>query len=436
MSEPAKKPNQQPAPESYSPKAKPEIMRALGEQARSEETVANGTIPKTKGGTPMKPTDYDFQFSVFRDLDFTNCFTGLYCYLEGIQGVEDYDCAKKQGQPCRHPNCHHRCSLSLQDLAGRLFFLFDTVSGRAAAARGWGNRPTAIYREIYDTDGMIDFLMGYAGLVYEKYKDNLMEHIRKSIDAGCPVLARLKKDGAPYLDGKADSFRLITGCDGGKLLMPEAKGAQNKPKKAPRINDIDSVYAVTGRGKRKYTLLDGLKRIKRVMDCDRENGVWDEYIQAFSDSWEKLDALDVKAIKQLFRTAHDGTTWNCHNFAAPFRTHEYLEPTPEQYQNWIWDEWKNPRLSAIPAHTLGAVDDPLRLPPKTLIDWASDQSHNKQWQLHALYETRDWSKKYYRQMEWAGCETAVLLLQKIKEYDGYIYQAVCAMIAILEEDAQ
>jgi hypothetical protein len=75
----------------------------------------------------------------------------------------------------------------------------------------------------------------------------------------------------------------------------------------------------------------------------------------------------------------------------------------------------------------------VRLPLETLIDWASDQSHTRQWQLHALYETRDWSKKYYGEMEWGTCETAALLLQKIKECDDYLYQAVCAMIGILEE---
>ena len=62
-------------------------------------------------------------------------------------------------------------------------------------------------------------------------------------------------------------------------------------------------------------------------------------------------------------------------------------------------------------------------------------SHNRQWSVHALYETRDWSKKYYIQLEWANCENAMLLLQKLKEYDGYIYAAVCGMIEVLEGDS-
>jgi hypothetical protein len=398
-------------PESYQPKDKPEMMRALGEQAIPTK-LNKAHMVKTEGGGAR--VDFDYVFCGFRDLDFTNCFASLYMYLEGFAG--DADVLKQQQE--------------------RLFFLFDTVSGRSAALRGWGNEPTDIYQKIYDTDDMVDFLMGYTGYAFEKHTDNLAGQVRASLDSGFPVLARMKKDGAPYLDGKGDSFRVMIGYDGGKLRMAEPKGAQNPPKKAPKLGEIENVYVITGRVARRYTLLDGLRRILRVMDCDREAGVWDECIGAFSNSWEKLDGWSLGDIKQLFKTAHDCTTWNCHNFGAPFRTHEYLEPEPEHYQNWIWEELYDTRIRTIPTRAGCAEDDPLRLPPKTLIDWASDQSHNRQWQLHALYETRDWKKKYYRQMEWANCETALLLLQKLKEYDGYIYQAVCAMIEILEEESK
>jgi len=405
MSNPAKKPGRQ--PESYQPR-QPEIVRMAQEAQEAKSVLDKTRTVKSEGGGAR--VDFDYAFSGFRDLDFTNCFASLYMYLEDFAGAAN---VLKQQQE-------------------RLFFLFDTVSGRSAALRGWGNVPTEIYREIYDTDGMVDFLMGYTGYAYEKHTGDFAKQISASIGRGLPVLARLKKDSAVYLDGKGDSFRVIIGCDGGKLQMPEPKGAQNPPKKAPKPEDIESVYVISGKCARRYTLLDGLKRVKRVMDCDRENSVWDEYIAAFSGSWEKLDGWSLSDIKQLFKTAHDSTTWTCHNFAAPFRSHEYLEPEPGNYQNWIWDEWKDPVFLSSKGRTHG---DPLRLPPKTLIDWASDQSHNRQWQLHALYETRSWKKKYYRQMEWANCETAVLLLQKIKEYDGYIYDAVCAMIDTLEGGA-
>jgi hypothetical protein len=361
--------------------------------------------------------DFDYPFCGFRDLDFTNCFASLYMYLE--------DFAAETGV--------------LKQQQERLFFLFDTVSGRSATVRGWGNVPTAIYREIYDTDDMVGFLMGYAGYAYAKHTDNLAEEIRESIDRGIPVLARRKRDGTPYVDGNdylgvagGDSFRVIVGYKGDQLRMAEPKGAQKPPKEAPRLEDIASVYVITGKAPRQFTLLDGLRRIKRVMDRDREAGVWDQYIGAFENYWERLKDLPIQDLKQRFEYAWKGTTWNCHNFTSTFRTHEYLEPEPEHYKNWIWAELRDPRLGTIPTRTGRADDDPLRLPPKTLIDWACDDSHTRQWQLHALYETRDWSKKYYHQMEWGTCETAVMLLRKIKEDDEFVYQGVCAMIGILE----
>jgi len=406
MSEPAKKPGH--VPESYTPK-KPEIVGMVEQAQANAEQI---TAPQTQGGTSMNPTNYDFCFSPFRSLDFTNCFASLFMFLEGFEGEAD---VRKEQQ-------------------SRLFFLFDTVSGRSAAARGWGNQATDIYREIYDSDDMVDFLMGYTGYSYVKHAEGFAEHIRTSLAKGLPVLARLKKAGE-YMDDTGDSFRLITGFSGEKLQMPEPKGAQKPPKKAPKLSEIDSIYVITGKTQRKYTLLDGLRRIKRVMDADRDAGVWDNYIKAFECSWDWLNDISLKEIKALFERAHKGTTWNCHNFAAPFRSHEYLDTTPEHYQHWIWDELKDPRFGQPRPAPARPEDDPLRLPAKQLIDWACDQSHNRQWQIHALYETRDWSKKYYHQMEWAGCETAVLLLQKLKEYDGYIYSAICGMIGILEGES-
>ncbi|MHB9106048.1 MAG: hypothetical protein ACYDCO_03230 [Armatimonadota bacterium] len=421
MSVPMHKPGR--TPESYTPK-KPEIASVM--QERTGQPMQPGLNKahrvNTEGGGAY--IDFDYPFSGFRDLDFTNCFTCLYMYLEDFAGETG---VLKQQQE-------------------RLFFLFDTVSGRSATVPGWGGVPTAIYREIYDTDDMAEFLMGYAGYAYAKHTDNLAEHIRTSIDRGIPVLARMKKDGTPYVDSNeflaiagGDSFRVIVGYHGDGLRMAEPNGAQNPPQEAPTLEDIASVYVITAKAVRQFTLLDGLRRIKRVMDCDREAGAWDQYINAFENYGERLKGLSIEELKQRFEYAHKGTTWNCHNFAETFRTLEYLhrerrpgEPVPEQHNNWIWDELKDPRLGTIPTRAGQADDDPLRLPPETLISWACDESHNRQWQIHALVEVRDWSKKQYDLLEWAYCETAAQFLRQVKEYDGYVYQAVCAMIGILE----
>ena len=364
----------------------------------------------------MNQLDFPYPFSGFRDLDFTNCFASLYMYLEDFPRGDDYACAKKQGKPCQWQEGCHNCWQSPGNMQGRLFFLFDTVSGRAATVRGWGNKPTAILQEIYDNDDMVDFIMGYAGYGYEKHADNLMERIRASIDGGTPVLARMKKDGAPYLDdAKNNSFRVITGYDGGKLLTPEPKGAANPPKKQPKPGDIDSVYIITGKTERKYKLLDGLRRIKRVMDADRAAGTWDEYIHAFEGYWDRLKDLSLKELKQLHEYAYKGTIWNCHNFSSAFCFYKDYERAPALFTNWIWDEFAHAGLERFDGQW-GAYDD----------------SHTRQWQLHSLFETRNWRKKYYGELEWGMCETAAMILRKIKEDDDIVYGAVRELIDLLE----
>ena len=380
--------------------------------------------------------DYDFHFSGFRGLDFTNCFTSLYLYLEGIQGENNYDCAKKQGKPCRYPDCHHRCSLTLANHAEQHFFLFDTISGRSATVHGWGGKPTAIYREIYDTDDMIEFVMGYAGYAYEKHTDNLIAHVQTSLDNGTPVLARLKTK-EPYTDVKADSFRLIIGFDGGKLQVPVPKGAQKTSKNAPKPGDIESLYVITGKTECKYTLLDALRRIKRVMDADREAGTWDVYIRAFEDWQNKMHELKLKDFKRLYLFAREGTTWNCHNFAETFRTYQMNPQCPERFGTPVWEELKDPQLGAAPTRTGCPDGDPLRLDPLELINWAFDVSHNTQWALHTLHDIRNWRSRYRRiphsgMINWSMCDMAITLLRKVKECDSYAYEAVSKMIEILE----
>jgi hypothetical protein len=55
MSEPAKKPGQQPAPESYQPKAAPEIMRALGGNRSQGEDSTASQAASSSGGSTIVP---------------------------------------------------------------------------------------------------------------------------------------------------------------------------------------------------------------------------------------------------------------------------------------------------------------------------------------------------------------------------------------------
>lgn len=355
----------------------------------------------------MKNLNFPYPFSFFRGIDFTNCFTSLYMYLEKIPGKNDHDCAHNRNEPC--DGCRN-CDGSLHEKQQRLFFLFDTVSGRSVTVWGWGNKPTPIHREIYDTDDMVDFLFGYAGYGYTKHIDGFIEKIRASIDSGIPVLARMKDSGH-------NTFRVITGYDGDALMQAKPFGGQKIPEEQPSPGEIDSIYVIIGKTDRKYTLLDGLKRIKRVMDADREAKVWDDYINAFKNYWGELKNVDLVEIKQRFWFTHKAMMWNCHNFGETFRIYKDNNKKPEIFQNQIWDEFKNQRFN----------------PACKLIDDACDDSHKRQWQVAALYGTRDWSKRFYNEWEWGMCESAVDALRIIKHDDETIYNNVCELISIIEK---
>jgi hypothetical protein len=353
----------------------------------------------------MKKLDFIYPFSFFRGLDFTNCFTSVYMYLEKITGSNDYECAVRNGNPC---NSCRKCEGSLQQIQERLFFLFDTVSGRSASIQGWKNQNTAIYNEIYDTDNMVDFLFGYIGYGYEKFTAGFPEKIRESIDNGIPVLARMKTNSN-------GSFRVIIGYDGDSLLMAEPVGAQNKPVKQPEIDEIENIYIIGDKTSRKYTIFDGLKRIKHVMDCDREAKVRDDYINAFSNYWGNLREADFEEIKQRFWFAHKAMTFNCHNFGQALCIYQEKIDHPEIYQNAIWDDVK-----LIAPHCNQIAD-------------ACGDSHNRQWQVDALWGTRDWSKRFFHEWEWGMCECAVDALIKIKADDDMIYNNICEVIDKYEE---
>lgn len=356
----------------------------------------------------MKNLYFPYPFSWFTGINLINNFTALYMYLEKMTGNNDYDCVTRDGKSC---NGCGNCKGSLGDKQGCLFFLFDTISGRSATVWDWEFKPTPIYQEIVDTDSTVDFLFGYTGYGYEKYTEKLADKIRISIDKDIPVLARIKN---PNPD--CDTFRIITGYDGTVLLQARPPEGKSATEDEPSLDEIDSVYIVTGKIERKYTLLDGLKRIKRVMDADREAKIWDKYINAFNNYWGELANADLEEIKKRFEYASKAMWWNCHNFAEVFRIYKNNDRNPNAYENEIWNEWKDNRFASACKK----------------IDVAYDDSHKRQWQVQALSGTRDWSKRFYNEWEWGMCECAVETLRVIKHDDEIVYGSICELIEIME----
>lgn len=344
----------------------------------------------------MKKLDFVYPFSNFSSLNFTNCFTSLYMYLEKYKDLYDYN--------CKDFCCYcGMCSIPWGGIQTRLFFLFDTIIGRSAAQNSWGNKRTEIFNEIYDSEDTINFLFGYTGYRYEKHTENLANKICKSIDDGIPALVRLKNPDK-------NTFNIIIGYDGDDFISA-------KPEELLNLDNITAFYQVGGKIDRRYTLIDGFKRIKRVFEFNRDAKIWDEYINVFQYNHNSNEE-SANDIQNRFNIARDAMMWNCHNFGMAFGVISNYERVPKQLENWIWDEWKNPSL----------------LPAYNNIGVACDLSHTRQWQIHALAKVcvKSHTERHDGHTEWGLFECAVDALKFIKEYDDVMYDSVCEMIKILE----
>lgn len=350
----------------------------------------------------MKNLSFTYPFTGFSSLNFTNCFTSLYMHLEKY--AESYD------SNCKEFCCYcGMCSVPWGGVQTRLFFLFDTITGRSAAQNSWGNKHTDIFNEIYDTDETVEFVFGFTGYGYEKHTENLIDKICASIDNGNPALVRLKDSGQ-------DTFRIITGYDGDNFIQAKSEGGQKPPDEELTLEKIAAFYQVTGKIERRYTLLDGLKRIKRVFEFNRDTKLWDEYINAFQYNHNSKEESS-EDIQRRFNTARDAMVWNCHNFGMAMGVIANYERVPKQLENWIWDEWKN---SAF-------------LPAFNNLGVACDLSHTRQWQIHALAKVcvKSPTERHDGHTEWGLFECAVDALKFIKEYDNVMYNSVCEMIGLL-----
>ena len=352
----------------------------------------------------MKNLDFAYPFTGFSSLNFLNCFTSLYMHLEKYAELYDSN--------CKEFCCYcGMCDTPWAGVQTRLFFLFDTVSGRNVAQNKWGNEQSDIFKEIYETDETIDFIFGFTGYGYEKHTENIAGKIRASIDDGIPALVRLKDSGK-------DTFRIITGYDGDNFIQARPGGGHKIPDEEPTLEKITDFYQVTGKTERKYTLIDGLKRIKRVFEFNRDTKLWDEYINEFQYNHGHTESAEE--IQRRFNTARDAMVWNCHNFGMAMGVIANYERVPKQLENWIWDEWKNPVLLA----------------PFNDIGYVCDLSHTRQWQIHALAKVcvKSPGERHDGHTEWGLFECAVDALRFIKEYDDVIYNSVCAMIELLEKE--
>ena len=346
---------------------------------------------------------FKIPFSGFTTVNFINCFTSTYMFLENIIGNDDYECKKKNGLQC--DGCGN-CQNSTTNLQEQKYFLFDTMCGRSSLRCRFDGEPTKMQKLIGETetdgcgaDYTVDFLFGYTGYKYKKLNDanEFKAAITSSIDAGKPVIVKIKSG-----DGR---FRVITGYDDDIFIYPDFHGAQKKPQSAPVMNELDALYIIGEKIKPVYTMKDGLERCKKVMEYNINEKLWDSYTEKIglytSDSLNNADIREKKArMKRIAETMWH--TFNCHNFAEVFR-------------HFLCDELRNPALAEI--------IKPIGGPGNNFHGY----THDLAWALIGLEECADWSKHaagYFGEM-------VELTIRRIATNDEGVLEVINKMLDIL-----
>ena len=274
--------------------------------------------------------DFKIPFTQFGSTNFINCFASTYMFLEKIGVKNAFKCKKQADGNCNYCG---RCS----NEQTQYYFLFHTMSGGCSARCSSDGTKTEMQKfadpdsEDGGTNGTIDFLFGFAGYEYRKCADKnvFKNEVKASIDAGVPVIARAKSNVQGH-------FRVITGYDGDALINPDYANALQQPKDMPTYDDLEVLYIFGEKTAPRYTLKDGLERIRHVMEHDIRAKIWDGHIEKVHSNIDGVWKLRKRSIKQTEFLKLDAVIciWFCHTFKETFM-HTYHE------------ELRNPALSEI-----------------------------------------------------------------------------------------
>jgi hypothetical protein len=329
-------------------------------------------------------------FTGFANLNFINCFTNMYMSIEGYDGTEECYCG---GKLIVCEDCTG-CKTSPAKKQEQLFFYFGTMTGHTSI-RWQFEGQSDMEIKLTDTDDLIDFAMKFVGYDYAKYTSDFIGHITASIDGNKPVIAEMK-------DTSHGKYRLINGYEGDNLVCPNFANVQNIPQSVPTCDEIAAVYVVKSKVERQYTTKDAFKRIAEVMEFNLTNDLWSTFTKRF-DRYDYNDISIEELQKWYKRTEHVmWYTFNCHNFSETFCCDLYHQT------------------------------DNAELRERYLkINNAYGSTHDTCWQVIALANTRDLTKKYYNELEWGNGNTIRQLIERLRENDTQVLELIKECISIM-----
>ncbi|MCL2641033.1 MAG: hypothetical protein FWD53_09335 [Phycisphaerales bacterium] len=340
--------------------------------------------------------DFIYTSCYLERADFIQRFASAYLFLEAANDPAAIFYDPEIGGKCFNcvKNSKKKHSCKMDKTAARrsgFFFLFNTMCGNSSVRRRFDGTPTEMQMLIGDTeeegygrgtDYVADFLFGYTGYDYKKCTDAsaFKREIIASIDAGRPVIAKAKS-GFPR-------FYVITGYDGDALVIPEyiyydfaTNSSVEKMEKPPGFDEIDVLYLFGKKIARRYTLRNGLKNIRRVMEYNIKAGLWDEYLKKLggSDQFPSDDGLVSAAPEEkkvranhwaktnvyIYNFCSFGGIFDCEKLPNHYLHKELFDPALSELWGEIHKHWgivdAGHKTGKLNREKIWEIDDPAKI---------------------------------------------------------------------------
>jgi len=346
-----------------------------------------------EGNLNMKKILFPYSFSVFGDLNFINCFSSYYLYINKLNDTSNSDCSFTTVGKC--DGCGHCNDNNL--ISGMQWF-FETIVGNTST-RGCLNEEfrQTHHRNNFET---VDFLLQFAGLEYAIHKNDMIVKTAISIENGYPVFARMK-------NADNNEFRLIIGCDEntGEIVNAGTDGENGRPKGSPLWEEIEEIIVITKKSEPTKNLIDAFQRIINVLENNvKQGGLWDDCIQGFT--FKGGVKIDMEELERRFKAMREAAF---HNFNSHFFAEQFRKP--------VYEPLKDNRLDDV----------------RRKIDKTCDTAHLRNWQMVSLYEFRgDWSKKRDNVKEWGYATSMLDCIKALKQCDKEILLALIEAAKILK----
>ncbi|MCL2433154.1 MAG: hypothetical protein FWD16_01355 [Clostridia bacterium] len=330
--------------------------------------------------------DFNLSSTYLEPNGFIQRFTSAYMFIESNKYPDIYD--ENIGGQCfgcgsggetssckKNKTSARRCGL---------FFVFNTMTGNSVIRRRFDGSSTEMQKLIGDTDDeghgwgtdfVVDFLFGYTGYEYREITDAALfeSEIKASIDAGKPVIARVKQGSTQTFattHQKSPPFHLITGYYGDALTIQDHvyyevwnDPSTLKTEQPPAYEDLEALYIFGEKTARRYTLLDGMKNIRRVLEYTINEGLWDEYLQKLGLGEDGLDKVGPEELKSraknlaaaniyMYNFCSFGGAFGVEKLPGHYLHQELFDPNLQEY----WDDINKNWIICDTGHSTGTLN--------------------------------------------------------------------------------